>query len=244
MTFFKRLSIGNQVVEPLADLVDLGLNTIGSASFEVRADRIVGLKPKDACRLYVGRTDKVTFLMFQGTVKQVDTQHAGTALITVRQRCVALEQELDVSLTNCTAHHVLQEVVDATGIPFATAAPGEPGSTHVSTKIPRFSSTGPLTGTLDRLGAAFGVPDAVWYEQPDRRVFWGSWVATPMAQAPLPLEGNVILERDANGHGVRIPLVPSLRPGMLVRTDDREFRIEKLQMTGDTMRLEWRPGIR
>src|SRR5690349_6823575 len=135
MTFFKRLSIGNRVVEPLTDQVDLGLNTIGSASFQVRADLVAGLKPKEACRLYVGRTDKVTFLMFQGAVEQVETEGAGTVRIRVRQRCSLLEREVAVSLTDCTAQHVLQEVVDATGIPFATVAPGEPGSAYLRTKI-------------------------------------------------------------------------------------------------------------
>jgi hypothetical protein len=134
---------------------------------------------------------------------------------------------------------VLQEIVDATGIPIATAAPGEPGNAYLNVLIPRFASTGPLTGALNSLGAAFHVPDAVWYEQPDGRIFWGSWAATPMAQAPLPLHANVILEKDIAAHAVRIPLVPSLRPGMLVLSEDREFRIEKIQMTRDTMRLEW-----
>lgn len=239
MAFVKRLSIGTSVAEPLAHRVDLGLGCVGSATFDVRAEKFPDVQTRQTCRLYVGASDKVTFLLFQGLVSEVDSPRAGVARIVARQRCAALEGEQSISLPNCTAMHVLQELADATDLPFATALPGDPGNAYLTTAIPHYSSQGPMCDALNGLGATFGVTDAVWYEQPDGRIFWGSWGRTPMAQTPLPLQDNIILEQAAGGRAVRIPLVASLRPGMRIQTPDREFRIDKLHLEGDTMRLEW-----
>ena len=242
MDWVKRLSIGKSVAEPLEDQLELGLNHIGSGVFDVRAGEFPDLRQGQSCRLYVGRSDKFTVLLFQGLVTEVESPRAGVVRITVRQRSAALEQPHSIALSDCTALHVLQEIVDATGIPFATAKPDEPEHAYLTTPVPRYTSHGPMKDALNNLGGVFGVPDAVWYEQPDGRVFWGSWSRTAMAQTPLPLQGNAIRERDAAGHAVYIPMVASLRPGMLIQAPDMAFRIEKLQLKGDTMRLEWLPA--
>ena len=239
MEWVKRLSIGRAVSEPLEDKVVLGLNQVGWGEFEVTAGAFPDLRPNAACRLYVGRSDKFTVLLLQGLVSKIEEVRDGVQRITVRQRSQALEKHGDLDLTDCTAVDVLQEIIEISGLTFSTAAPSDPRNGYLTRKVPAFSHRGPLTEALARLGTVSGIPDAIWYEQPDGRVFWGSWSQTPVAQTPLPLQGNVIQEQDPSGRAVYIPVVGAIRPGMLMNAPTGTFRVDELQLLGDRMRLEW-----
>jgi hypothetical protein len=239
MDWVKRLSVGQKVGEPLEDHVVLGLNQVGWGTFDVRSDEFPGVKVKDTCRFYVGRTDKFTVLLLQGRISIVEEPRPGVTRFTVHQRCRALEKDCALSLPNCTALHVLQELVEATGLTFATADPKDSTAGYLTKTVAEFKSQGTLRGALDSMGAAFGVPDAFWYEQPDGKVFWGSWSQTAMAKTPLPLHGNVIQERDPKGQSVFIPIVGAIRPGMVMQAPEGRYRVEELQLQGDRMRLAW-----
>lgn len=239
MDWVKRLSVGKKVGEPQEDHVLLGLNRVGWGTFDVRSGDFPGVQIGDICRFYVGRSDKFTMLLLQGRITAVEAPRPGIVRITVHQRCLALEQEHPLSLSDCTALHVLQELVEATGLTFATPDPKQPDSAYLSRKVPSFESRGSLRGALEGMGPVFGVPDAVWYEQPDGKVFWGSWSQTSMAKMPLPLQGNVIQERDPGGRSVFIPIVVAIRPGMVMQAPEGMYRVDAVQLQGDRMRLEW-----
>jgi len=239
MDWVKRLSVGQKVGEPQEDHVVLGLNQVGWGTFEVRSADFSDLKVKDTCRFYVGRSDKFTVLLLQGQISLVEEIRPGTIRITVHQRCRALDQVHPLHLTECTALHVLQELVEATSLTFATADPKDPAAGYLTTSVPSFTSQGSLRSALESMGPVFGVPDAVWYEQPDGKVFWGSWGQTTMAKSPLPLQGNVIQERDPGGRSVLIPIVGAIRPGMVMQAPEGNYRVDGLQLQGDRMRLEW-----
>jgi hypothetical protein len=239
MDWVKRLSIGREVCEPLDDHVVLGLSQVGWGTFEIPSANFATMKLKDTCRFYVGRSDKFTVLLLQGAIAKIENVRAGVQRITVRQKSQALEREQVLRLANCTAMDVLQEIVESTGLTFATINTSDPAAKQLVTVVPEFSSAGPLLQALVQMGKVFGISDAVWYEQPDGRIFWGSWSQTPVAQTPLPLQGNVIQDRDPSGHVVYIPVVGAIRPGMVMQAPSGNFRVDGLQLLGDRMRLEW-----
>jgi len=240
MHWVKRLSVEKSVGEPLDGQVVLGLNQVGWGAFSVRSKDFPDLAPGHSCRFYIGRSDKFTMLLLEGRISGIEPDRDGVTRFKVRQRCEVLEQVHALALTDCTALHVLQEIVEITGLTFATASPRDPAAQYLTTTIPTYASQGPLLNALNGLGPLFGVPDAVWYEQPDGKIFWGSWSETPMAKTPLPLQGNVIQEQDLQGRSIYIPLVGAIRPGMVMQSPDMTFRVDQLSLQGDRMRLEWR----
>ena len=163
MDWVKRLSIGRGMGEPVEDQVVLGLNQVGWGVFDVQSSNFEELKLKAGCRFYVGRTDKFTVMLLQGTISKIEDVRPGIQRITVRQRSKALENDQSIRLSNCTALDVLEEIVELTGLTFATANPKGTGAEYLTTPVPEFSSSGALTKALDLLGKTYGVADAVWY---------------------------------------------------------------------------------
>ena len=99
-------------------------------------------------------------------------------------------------------------------------------------------------GALSAAGAAWGLDYAVWFQQPDARVYWGEWAdafggATP---DPLPLDPALVLSYDPEARAVTIPALPNLRPGQPVQiAGEPPFLIQRVRIQGAQARLEYDP---
>jgi hypothetical protein len=130
---------------------------------------------------------------------------------------------------------VIAKIESTTGLRFLLPA----GADYLDHRRVRFQHYGTCRGALEVAARKWEVDDAVWFQLPDGRMYWGHWALGPYTKAPLPISSDLISERNAERRTLVLPYIPALRPGMVVQSDFR-FRIDALVFSGDTTRVEWR----
>lgn len=233
MKLTKKLILAGKPLDIVSDLINLRLNTVGEAIFEVREEPA---NSRNALvEFYAGVDGEVEYLMFTGAVTEVRRLAPGRVRMVVRELCAVLELPIIINRQHSTARDVLAKIEQETGLRFLLPA----GAAYLDERRVRYQHYGPGIGALDLLAKLWKVEGVVWFQLPDGRMYWGNWIHGPYTKAELPIEPKLALARDDKARTVTLPYIPALRPGMMVRMDFR-FRIEAVNFSGDAVKLEWR----
>ncbi len=233
MRLTKRLLINGRPIALASDYVRLELSEVGTGIFEVLEER--QRLERALLELYVGVGDAQEYLVLTGAVNGTRRLAPGRVRIDANELCTVLDLKLVLNLMHCTPRMVIAKIEETTGLRFLLPA----GAAYLDERHVRFRSYGNCRLALATLAKAWELDDAVWFQLPDGRMYWGHWAAGPYTKAPLPIGSELISERDNERRTLVLPYIPALRPGMVVQSDFR-FRIEKLVFSGETTRVEWR----
>ena len=233
MRLTKRLLINGRPIALASDYVRLELSEVGTGIFEVLEDR--PRLERALVELYVGVGEAQEYLVLTGAVKETRRLAPGRVRIDASELCMVLDLRLILNLMGCTPRHVIAKIEETTGLRFLLPA----GAAYLDERRVRFRSYGSCRQALAALAKTWELDDAVWFQLPDGRMYWGHWAAGPYTKAPLPIGSELITERSNERRRLVLPYIPALRPGMVVQSDFR-FRIEKLVFSGETARVDWR----
>jgi hypothetical protein len=229
----KRLLINGRPVSLASDYVRLHLNEIGTGIFEV-LEKPPALR-RALVELYAAVGDTEEYLIFTGAVTDTRETAPGRLRIDASELSMVLEATCVINLMHCTARQVVGKIERETGLRFLLPA----GAGYLDERRVMFKSYGSARDALDAAAKRWEVEDAVWFQLPDGRMYWGHWALGPYTRAPLPISSDLISQRDEERRTLVLPYIPALRPGMVVQSDFR-FRIDGLVFSGDTVRVQWR----
>ena len=232
MRLNKRLLVDGKQVPLVSDYVRLRLNEVGDGIFEVqdlpgRKGNLVGL--------YVSVGDSQEYLMMTGALVETRLLAKGRLRIAARELSTVLEMPIMINLPQCTAREVVAEIEEVTGLRFLLPA----GADYLDERRVGFKHFGQCLGALNSLAKRWDLVEAVWFQLPDGRMYWGHWASSPYTKAPLPIEAGMISQMDEKNKTLVLPYIPALRPGMVVKSEFR-FRIDGLTFAGDTVKVDWK----
>jgi hypothetical protein len=204
MKLHKLLTINGEPVAMNTDDVRLNLFSPGRAAFTVASsDKITGI-----VQFSVGYKPNALSALFSGYVEnsfQIDKKQQQ---IFCREFSAALNRILPINLRNCSMAEVLQSIHATTAVEFVHAQ-----QTYAAVKAPAFYSIGNGYHCMDTLARTYRVPQMIWQQQGDGRVFVGAWEHSYWAgkEIDLPVEWQA-----ASGvaNSAVVPVVPSIRPGV------------------------------
>ncbi|MBR7631527.1 hypothetical protein KAT72_21680 [Aeromonas popoffii] len=164
---------------------------------------------------------------FTGYVYDVQPAANGASKLLCRELAGALGTRLPVSQQHATLRGLLAWLTDQTGLTFLLPQ----GCDYTDRPIPNFTSAGTGYQLLDNAGRAFGVPDFVWYQQPDGAIFVGSHAHSRWHGKEVTLD-PAWSGRQA-GDTLTLSPVPSIRPGTIINGK----RVMRVRLKGDEMTL-------
>jgi hypothetical protein len=220
----------------------IGTDVLAVASFHIVLELaacgrgfISALTPFDytgqLVRLDLGINSTV-YRWFTGYVERSSPAENGAQRLLVRELVGVFAQQWPVSLQHPTLRDVIAEVARLTGMVFSLPE----NAVYLDTPIPHFTHSGSGDQLLANLGRTFGITDYTWYQLSDGTVFVGSYADSLFARSPVDIPTDFI-QRAAAGNSMTLPLIPAIRPGVVVNGQ----RITQVTVRDDEMTLTWTP---
>ncbi len=233
MNLTKRLLVNGRPLALDSDYVRLRLNHSGEGIFEVR--EAPARLDRALVELYAGVGEgEAAYLVFTGALTESRETAPGRLRLTARELSLSLERTLVLNLSHCTVRQIVARIERETGLRFLLPA----GAHYLDERHIRFNHYGSCAAALVHMAKRWELPEMVWFQLPDGRMYWGHWMQGPYTAAPVPIEHRLILERDEKAQTLLLPYIPALRPGMLVDAGFR-FRVDGLTFAGETVRVKW-----
>ncbi|WP_438872170.1 hypothetical protein [Providencia hangzhouensis] len=177
-----------------------------------------------------GYNDSV-YRYFTGFVERATPAENGAQRLFIRECTAIFERAFPCSLQHPTLQHVIDALSEQSGLNFAL-----PHADYVNTPIPYFQHAGSGFQCLNTLGRAFSIPNYTWYQYPDGTIYVGSHADTRYAQTQIDIP-NDFSSRFEAGNTQYFPLIPAIRPGMVVNGQC----VTKISVNNDEMALTWTP---
>lgn len=224
------LNINNTAVHEIKKLIRLELKTPGRAIFHLKTNTapLAGQLIESAMQL----GDNEARTVFLGFVETVTPLQDGVFTIVAREAAAALNRPMAISLRHCTVQQVLEFISEKTGLDFVV-----PDSEWQKNDLPRFQHTGGGYGALDNLLRVFEVPNGIWQQQPDGRIYVGELEKSITGGKAIAVQSELISNMSNNGGD--LPAMPRLRPGVKIQISGQDFYITGMDITDNTMRLQW-----
>jgi len=229
MKLTKRIFINNEEYELASHKVSLKLSLGSKAIFNINTDK----PPKrfDLVRFDIGY-DQDTAAYFEGFVNRVEPSERGSYKLTVKENCGVLSNRLPISIEHPTMKDIFAVIEEKTGLDFEL-----PDSGYADKVIPNFVHQGDGYQCLDRIGKAFKVPDCVWFQRTDQRVYFGAYEDSLFFKKPMEIDHDFTDRQNANS--VTLVPFPMLRPGRVAFGK----RIIRVDLIGDEMTAFWKDEV-
>ena len=179
-------------------------------------------------RLDIGYTD-LLLRYFTGYVERSQPSQNGFQKLFVRELVGVFDRMWPCSFQHPTLKQITDYLKEHSGLHFVL-----PNAEYVNTPIPHYTHNGTGYQLLNSLGKVFNIPDYVWYQTPDGDVFVGSWNDSFWKDKEIEIDNQFSSEQRA-GNQMTIPMVQSLRPGVMVNNK----RLERVALDNDNMTLTW-----
>ncbi len=167
---------------------------------------------------------------FYGYIQRSTRHSADSQAIFCREKSAALTARVPIALRNCTLADVLAAIKQKTQLAFVV-----PNAAYVDTPVPAFINTGPGTSALHLIGDVFAIPDYLWQQRRDGKIYVGSWRDSHWAQTPVELPHDLSDEVRAAGSATLLP-IPGLRPGFLLNGK----RLQEVNLKNSKMGVVWK----
>jgi hypothetical protein len=229
MKLTKRIFINNEEYELASHKVSLKLSLGSKAIFNINTDK----PPKrfDLVRFDIGY-EQDTAPYFEGYVNRVEPSERGSYKLTVKENCGVLSNRLPISIEHPTMKDIFAVIEEKTGLDFEL-----PDSGYADKVIPNFVHQGDGYQCLDRIGKAFKVPDCVWFQRTDQRVYFGAYEDSLFFKKPMEIDHDFTDRQNANS--VTLVPFPMLRPGRVAFGK----RIIRVDLIGDEMTAFWKDEV-
>jgi len=246
MEIGRKLVLGGRTLVPRTFEARLGLSTVGTATLQLGPEALAS-GPADARSLqdllgsakgrlaecFVSVAGQQDYLILMGPVVQVRAA-GGVFELAVRELCTVLDIPTSIYSRQCSAREIVAAVEKKSGLHFLVPA----RAPFLDEIKPVFQFVGTCRAVLEKVIQAWDLPDVVWYQLPDGIVFFGPWRIGPFTKSEVPVDERLVLEKNLETRTLRLPMIPALRPGMIVNCGFR-FRIDELQFAHDTVSIRW-----
>lgn len=169
--------------------------------------------------------------LFAGYIERLVPTGTNVWQILARENAAALNQRLNINARHCQPADLLKTISEQTGVVFVM-----PESDWTKKTAARFQHIGTGYDALDQLIKIWEIPGGIWHQQPDGRVYVGEYNRSVINKT-IELPADIFAAKAVTG-GTML-LIPRLRPGVKIVTGDITQTITAIEITGDTMRLEW-----
>ena len=231
MRLHKQLTIAGKTLPLISDKVVLELHTPGRAVFVVHSSKALS----GLVRYAAGYDAQQIPVILLGYVEQSFPMDNHQQRIVVRELSAALNRPMPLSLRHCQAADVLQQISAQTGLPFILQE-----AQWCQQVLPTFYHIGGGYMAMDALGQALRIPQYLWQQQIDGKIWLGSWEATPWAKQPLVISPNRLTKLSA-GNSANLPLMPKIRPGPQLQIGHTEpVIVTRVECDDANMTLHWR----
>lgn len=167
--------------------------------------------------------------VFIGYVERVMPAEAGWSLIFCREVAASLAFNLSVMLRHPTLRQVISEISEQTGLEFVL-----PEKPYADTAIPCFYCDSSGYAMLDNLGRTYKVPDFIWQQQGNGKIYLGSYQDSFWHDKPIIIPNNLMTNHQA-GKTVSMPAAPMVRPNVTANNE----RIKSVEFKGTNMTITW-----
>ncbi len=226
MKLTKLLTVNDKQYLINTDDVQLSLKSPGRAAFSILSnEKVSGLVKYSA-----GYDPSNLHLFFTGIVETCFKVDEKQQNIFCRELTSVLNQILPLSLRNVTLKQVLSAITDKTGLQFVV-----PDQPYADKKAPAFMSVAGGYHAMDSLARVFRIPNMIWQQQGDGKIFVGSWEHSYWANAVLDLPIK-FQEKSGVADTAEIPAEPSMRPGIKLTSGNI---ITSLQLSDVKMKIGW-----
>lgn len=224
------ITVNKKTVAEIKKAVRLELNTPGRGLLQIAADDQPLAGQHVQINMQLG--DNPVQVVFQGIVEEVVPQQARAYRLLVREFSALLNRRIAVSLQHCTPEQILSEISEQTGLMFIL-----PDSQWTKNDVARFQHVGGGYGALDYLLRVFQVPQPIWQQQPDGRIYVGELGKSIMANKVIPIKPELI--SNLSSQGGDLPAMPRLRPGVKIDLGSEQRFITSIDINDNLMRLMW-----
>lgn len=174
--------------------------------------------------------------LFAGYIERLVPTAKNTWQIFARENAAALNQRLNINARHCQPADLLTIISEQTGVAFVL-----PETDWTKRSAPRFQHIGTGYDALDQLIKIWQVPAGIWHQQTDGRVYVGDKEKS-LINKKIELPIDIFATKTVTGG--TLPLAPRIRPGQTIITGTEAQLISAVDITGDTMRLEWTRNIK
>ncbi|MCO1336851.1 hypothetical protein MO867_21210, partial [Microbulbifer sp. OS29] len=166
MQLHKRLTVNGEPVSIIDDDVRLDLFSPGRAAFTVGSStNLTGLVQLD-----LGYNVNKLQTFFIGYVVNCTNVSADQKKLMCRELSASLSKVVPLAERYVTLSGVLGAVSSLTGLQFVMGT-----GSYTNNKAPTFYSMGTGFWVMDNLAQVFDIPQCIWQQQGDGKVFVGSW---------------------------------------------------------------------
>ncbi|MGF1876654.1 hypothetical protein L4D77_15155 [Photobacterium frigidiphilum] len=226
MKLDKRLFIAGEEATLVSNKVSLKLSLGGVAMFKITHSLIP--KRFDAVRFDMGY-DNHTKPWFEGYIDDVKPAENGLYKIHVKENAGILAKRWPLSVEHPTAQEVITQLSVLTGIEFML-----PEADYINSPIPNFVCQGTGYQCLEQVARAFSIPDCVWYQHTDQKVYLGAHTDSHFHDKPMSLPEEFSFRQQ--GNSITFVPFPVLRPGRSMNGN----RITRLDLIDDDMTAYWK----
>lgn len=226
MKLHKKITIGGEPYALNKEDVRLHLFNPGVAVFDVVADA-----PLSGIASFTAGYDPAALQpVFFGYVENSFAIDKKQQRVFCRELAAGLSMLLPMNLRNVTLNQVLANIADKTGLQFVT-----PEQAYADKAAPALYSLSSGYHCMDALARVFEIPQYVWQQQGDNKIFVGSWAHSYWQSRPIELP--VVYQASSGvANSARIPATPKLRPGVLF---NGENFITQVKWDGEHQNITW-----
>lgn len=167
--------------------------------------------------------------VFYGYIERIMPAANGLYTVFCRELSSALANNLSVTLRHPTLRNVCDEIKAQVGLEFVL-----PDKPYADTAISCFYGDTSGYAMLDNLGRTYKVPDFIWQQQGNGKIYLGSYQDSFWAGKDITIPQSLMTDQQA-GKTATIPAVPKLRPNVTVNG----ARIAKVEFKGTNMTISW-----
>ncbi|ABM25696.1 conserved hypothetical protein [Shewanella sp. W3-18-1] len=167
--------------------------------------------------------------VFYGYIERIMPAANGLYTVFCRELSSALANNLSVTLRHPTLRNVCDEIKAQVGLEFVL-----PDKPYANTAIPCFYGDTSGYAMLDNLGRTYKVPDFIWQQQGNGKIYLGSYQDSFWAGKDIAIPQSLMTDQQA-GKTATIPAVPKLRPNVTANG----ARIAKVEFKGTNMTISW-----
>jgi len=199
----KLLTIGGApVTNIVSDSVQLDLFSSGRASFVVVCDQ----EPKGIVELHLGYSTDNLAPYFMGVIES-KYQSAGRWFLTCRELLGALSLPAPMAIRFATMRDVLAKLSEL-GIELIC-----PDADYTNQPVPCFYHHGDGISALRQLGKMYQIPDYIFQQRTDGKIYVGSWQDSGWAKSEINEFSEHPIKPNSSTKG-ELVVVPKLRPGL------------------------------
>lgn len=225
-----QLTVAGQPYRLINHTLQLELFSPGRGQLIVEAEQpLTGL-----VKMAIGYSPQpVTF--FIGYVETSTTLDDKQQRLLVRELDAVLNQRLPQALRHHTLKEVLAAISGQTDLQFVVP----PDADYANQPIPFYYHAGGGYYALDCLGAAFDIPQFIWQQQGDGRIYVGSWQHSDWPGRQLDIPARLLTNHTS--YSGQLPMVPRLRPGAPATINGQQQVITGVTLTENMMTIDWTP---